>query len=224
MARWRRATEWPLTVAAVAFAVAYAWSVLGNLGPEEDAPQQTVMTITWAVFVVDYVVCLVLADRRGHWFVRHLHDLAIVVLPVLRPLRLLRLVTLVSILHRTVGTALRGRVTVYVVSSATLLVLLAGLAILDAEQNADGANIRNFSDALWWAFVTITTVGYGDFYPVTAAGRLIAAGLMICGIALIGSVTATFASWFVEQVSVRQGQAGSRPTDVDRDALAATSD
>ncbi len=78
------------------------------------------------------------------------------------------------------------------------------LAVLDAEQNAPGSNITNIGDALWWAFATITTVGYGDFYPVTVLGRLIAAGLMIAGITMLGTVTAALASWFVEALASGQ--------------------
>jgi voltage-gated potassium channel len=58
-----------------------------------------------------------------------------------------------------------------------------------------------FGDSLWWAFVTLATVGYGDFYPVTFPGRLVAAGLMAAGIAVVGVVTATAASWLIERVS-----------------------
>ena len=94
---------------------------------------------------------------------------------------------------------LRGRVVVYTVGATVLTVFIAALAVLDAEQGT-GA-IRTFGDALWWAFVTITTVGYGDLYPVTPLGRIVAAGLMVGGIALIGVVTATLASWIVERVA-----------------------
>ncbi|MCU1638252.1 MAG: two pore domain potassium channel family protein [Microbacteriaceae bacterium] len=198
--RWRRLTEWPLAVAAVIFLGAYAGAVIGNLQAPNDAVPELIMTVTWVLFGVDYVVSLVLAQNHGRWFITHLPEFLVVVLPVLRPLRLLRLVRLIEVLHRTAGNALRSRVSIYVFSTAALLVLVAGLAILDAEQNAAGANILNFGDAIWWAFVTITTVGYGDFFPVTPLGRVIAGGLMIAGIALIGSVTATIASWFVEQI------------------------
>lgn len=198
--RWRRLTEWPLAAAAILFLIAYAWSVIGNLQGRDAIATDVAMWVIWVLFAIDYIVSLTLARPRGRWFVRNLHNLAIVVLPVLRPLRLLRLVTLIGVLHRASGSAFRGRATIYVIASATLLVLVAGLAVLDAEQNAAGANITNIGDAFWWAFVTITTVGYGDFFPVTLTGRLIAVGLMIAGIALIGSVTATFASWFVEQI------------------------
>jgi voltage-gated potassium channel len=67
------------------------------------------------------------------------------------------------------------------------------------EANAKGSNIHNFGDALWWAIVTVTTVGYGDKYPVTAGGRGVATVLMFVGIGLIGVLTATVASYFVEQ-------------------------
>ena len=153
--------------------------------------------------LIDYVVNLVLAEHRWKWFWRHLLDLLIVVLPMLRPLRLLRLVTLLAILNRTAGSAFRGRVVVYVAGASALLVFVASLAVLDTERDAVGSSIRTFGDALWWAFVTITTVGYGDFAPVTAEGRFIAVGLMLGGIALLGVVTATIASWIVEQVAQR---------------------
>ena len=78
---------------------------------------------------------------------------------------------------------------------------VAALAVLDFERNAREASITTFGDALWWAFVTITTVGYGDYSPVTVEGRLVAVGLMLGGIALIGLVTASLASWIVERVA-----------------------
>jgi voltage-gated potassium channel len=76
--------------------------------------------------------------------------------------------------------------------------------MLDAERHNADANIRTYGDALWWALSTMTTVGYGDRYPTTVEGRLVAAGLMLCGVALLGVVTAALASWFVD----RFGEAG----------------
>src|SRR5262245_49073684 len=77
---------------------------------------------------------------------------------------------------------------------------IAALAILDAERTNPDASIRSYGDALWWAISTITTVGYGDLYPTTLEGRLVAAALMIAGIALLGVITASIASWFVQRV------------------------
>lgn len=197
--RWRRATEWPLTVLAVIFLIAYADTVIADL-PSTDTVADDIMNVVWGCFAVDYVVSLTLARPRARWFVTHLHELVIVVLPVLRPLRLLRLISVIAVLHRGSVLAFRGRVAAYVVITTLLLVVVAGLAVLDAEQNAPGSNIRGFGDALWWAFATITTVGYGDYFPVTLMGRLVAVGLMAAGVALLGTVTALLASWFVDQV------------------------
>ena len=96
---------------------------------------------------------------------------------------------------------------VYIVGSASLLAVCAALAVLDAERSNPDANIVDFGDAIWWAVTTMTTVGYGDRFPVTPVGRLVAFGLMIGGIALLGTVTATLASWLVETVAAEKEQA-----------------
>jgi voltage-gated potassium channel len=205
--RWQKNTEIPLTIAAVVFLVAYAWEIIGDLHGAAGTVAETVIWATWVVFAVDYIVNLHLAQEKWVWFRTHIFDLLIVVLPVLRPLRLLRLVTILSVLQRTAGAAFRERVVVYVAGASALLVFIAALAVLDAERSAVDATITTFGDALWWAFVTITTVGYGDFAPVTATGRLIAGGLMLGGVALLGVVTATLASWIVERVAKQEEDA-----------------
>jgi len=204
--RWQKLTEWPLTGIAVLFLIVYAWQVIADLTGSWEVVTDAVLNATWLIFVIDYIVNLVLARPRWRWFYRHLLDLAIVALPLLRPLRLLRLVTLMRALQQVAGAALRGRVVIYVAGAASLLVFVAALAELDQERHAPGASIVTFSDGLWWAFVTITTVGYGDLYPVTELGRLIAVAVMLGGIALIGVVTATLASWIVERVSQNDEQ------------------
>ena len=200
---WRKYTDWPLMVAAMIFLVAYSIQVIGNLSGYQAASIELIIWITWAAFVIDYVANLMMAPTRGRWFIRHLHDLIILVLPVLRPLRLLRLVTLLRVMNRIAGNELRGRILTYVLGSAVLLTYVSALAVLDAEENAPHSNIHTIGDALWWAVVTVTTVGYGDFYPITVVGRLVAVGLMIGGIAVLGVVTASVASWLVQQVGVR---------------------
>ena len=197
---WERATEWPLTGTAVVFLAAYAWEVLANAqGGAKDAAE-LVIDAVWVLFGVDYLVRLALASSRSRWFLHHLPDLAVIALPILRPLRLLRLVTLVGIMQRSAGTALRGRITLYTAGSAALLIFTSALATLDAERHEPGSSIRSFGQALWWALTTITTIGYGDTVPVSTEGRCIAALLMIGGVALIGVVTATLASWIVSLV------------------------
>ncbi|VBA40891.1 pH-gated potassium channel KcsA [Mycobacterium innocens] len=147
---------------------------------------------------MDYLVRLALAPDRRQWFVQHIFDLLIVALPMMRPLRLLRLVVLVGALQKAVGNAVRGRILIYTISGISLLVYITSLAILDQERGHPGATIDSFGKALWWATTTVTTVSYGNLYPVTVTGRVIAVLLMIGGISLIGVVTASVASWIVQ--------------------------
>jgi voltage-gated potassium channel len=198
--RYRDLADWPLTMTALIFLAAYAWQVIGRIEGSGALWLEAVMWATWGIFAVDYAANLWLAEDRSGWFVRNLHELLIVALPFFRPLRLLRLVTLLSVLHRTLGDTLRGRVVTYVAGSATMLVFVGALAVLDVEQSAPDAKIVTFGDALWWAMTTITTVGYGDMYPVTPIGRMVAAALMMSGIAVLGVVTASIASWLVQRV------------------------
>ena len=141
----------------------------------------------WALFMLDYVVRLYLAPDRWHWFWHHLIDFAIVTLPLIRPLRLLRLVVLIEMLQKAVGDAFRGRIVVYTASGVVLLIYSSSLAVFDKERYLHGATINSFGKALWWSICTATTVGYGDVYPVTNTGRVIAVLLMIGGIRLVVS-------------------------------------
>lgn len=81
---------------------------------------------------------------------------------------------------------------------AILMVIFSSIAILQVEDDPN-SNIKTAEDALWWSYVTITTVGYGDKYPITTEGRIIAVFLMTIGVGLFGTFTAFLASWFVEE-------------------------
>jgi voltage-gated potassium channel len=218
--RWEQAADWPLSAAAALFLAAYAWPILD---PALTGLWRSVCLwvtwITWTVFALDYVVRLTLSRRRARFLVRHVVDLTVVVLPLLRPLRLLRLVTVLSLMNRHAAGSLRGRVAIYVAGSTTLVLFCASLAVLDAERSNPEANIRTFADAGWWATTTVTTVGYGDRYPTTGTGRLVAVGLMLAGIALIGVVTASFASWLLDKVREVEAESQSA-TRRDVEALA----
>jgi voltage-gated potassium channel len=72
--------------------------------------------------------------------------------------------------------------------------------VYDAERHSESANITTFGDAAWWTLTTMSTVGYGDRFPTTVEGRLIAVGLMVAGIALLGVITGTIATWFVDRI------------------------
>lgn len=87
-----------------------------------------------------------------------------------------------------------------------ILIIFSAIAILQLEKGVSDSNIQTAGDALWWAFVTITTVGYGDFYPVSYEGRIVAAVLMIAGVGLFGTFTGFVASWFLEEDQEDQGK------------------
>ncbi len=199
--RWEQKAEVPLVALALLFLAAYAWPIIDpGLSPRAKAACEVLTWATWACFAVDYLARLWLSDARLRFIRRNVLDLAVLALPLLRPLRLLRLVVLVRILNRSATSTLRGRLAVYVGGATVLLGFVAALAVLDAERSSPDANIRSFSDALWWTATTMSTVGYGDRYPTTDVGRLVAVALMVSGIAVLGMVTATLASWISDRV------------------------
>jgi voltage-gated potassium channel len=218
--RWEKGVEWPLAAIALIFLAVYSVQVLANPQGQVDAALEAVLLITWAVFAIDYVVRLVLATDRWRWFRRHLIDLAVVSLPFLRPLRLLRLLVLFGALQKAVGGAIRGKVITYTAFSAALLIYVASLAILDEERGMPGSTINSFGDAVWWAITTVTTVGYGDLSPTTPRGKVIAVFLMLGGISLVGMITATLASWIIQQVA-REDSANQTATAAEIDSLRA---
>ncbi|QZY27894.1 potassium channel family protein [Nocardioides coralli] len=209
---WERRSEWWLMGAALVFVAVFAWPILDpGLDPAIRTACWAVAWLTWVVFAADYAVRVWLSRDRWGFVKSTPFDLLIVVLPFLRPLALLRLLALLGVLNRRAGDALQGRVAYYVLVATSLLLFVASLLVLQAERGRPGATIDDFGDAVWWAMTTMTTVGYGDEFPVTTTGRLVAAGLMLAGIALLGVVTATVASAFIQRV-----------TDSDEEAEAAT--
>ena len=200
-ADWRRRTEIPLMIASFAYLIAYSWRVIGDLSGPAHAIATAVVAGTWAMFIIDYLVRLIMAERRMAWFRTHLADLAFALIPVLRLVRMLRVLTLLPGVRSTAGDRLRVRIMVYGVGATVILIYVASLAVLEAERQAPDADITSFGIALWWACVTVTTTGYGDYIPVTGAGRVVGAALMFGGVALAGIVTASLASWVLERAS-----------------------
>lgn len=200
--RYEQRTEWPLVAVALTFLALYSVRVLAKPHGQAERAIEYALIVIFCLFIVDYVVRLTLAQPRAKWFFKHLWELPILLLPFLRPLRLLSLAVVINTLQRAVGHTIRGRVLIYTVCGAVAIVYAASLAILDVEGNHPEKHpqIDTLGDALWWAMTTVTTVGYGDLHPVTAEGKLVAVALMIGGITLIGSITATLASWIVQRV------------------------
>jgi voltage-gated potassium channel len=89
-------------------------------------------------------------------------------------------------------------ITLKVAITTLFVAYIAAVQITISERVVEGSNIKNFGDGLWWAMTTVTTVGYGDKFPVTTEGRILAVALMIMGISLVGVITASVAAWFVK--------------------------
>jgi voltage-gated potassium channel len=217
--RWRRPTAerldqllaLPMLVLTVVFLVVM---VLPVLYPDLPPPaRETLAAIDlgiWAAFLAEYLARLFVAPNRLTFITRNVFDLLLVVLPVLRPLRLVRSVRLLraarlirigaaaGVIARESRVRLASRSALLAVTSAAILILAAAVMELDVERAAPKANITTFSDALWWAVSTVATVGYGDHYPVTAAGRAIGIVLMIAGVGIFGVTAAAAAAWFVK--------------------------
>lgn len=206
--RWVSRTDTALIVLALVFlGILVAPLIAPNLSHGARLALTAGSALIWFVFVIDYLTRLYLAERRGRFIRQNIPDLIVIAVPMLRPLRALRAVRLLRLLGLSgrVGVAsrrtLHSRVAGYVSLLAVLALFVASSAMLLAERSHKDGNIKTFGDALWWAATTVTTVGYGDRYPVTTEGRAVAIVLMVVGIALLGVVTASVAAWFVGQLA-----------------------
>ncbi|KAA3436262.1 ion transporter [Rufibacter hautae] len=160
-----------------------------------------------AFFFLEFCIRLYKAENKLKFMRWGWIDLvsSIPMVDFLRAGRLLRLIRIFRILrafrstqqllhHLFVSKAKGAFTSVFII--AILLIIFSSIAILQVETDPN-SNIKTAEDAIWWAYVTITTVGYGDKFPVTTEGRLIAAILMTAGVGLFGTFTAYVASWFV---------------------------
>ncbi|RSX54516.1 Ion channel [Bifidobacterium dolichotidis] len=197
LASWHKISDIPLFILSVVFLFAYSWSVLAETHVELC---NAVIDCIWVIYLIDYVVSLSLAEKKRLWIKQNWLLLFTLVLPMFRPLHLLRLLAVMQIFNRTAGGAVRGRITVYAICMFSMLIYVGALAEYSVEHKAPGATITTFGDSVWWAFVTVTTVGYGEVHPVTTMGKCVAVGLMLTGIAMIGIVTAMISSWIIDQV------------------------
>ncbi|WP_373687020.1 potassium channel family protein [Streptomyces lunaelactis] len=198
--RWEQRMQTPLLALALAFAVAYAVPIVA---PGASSWVHTACTVTewvvWGSFAVDYLMRLALAPYKWLFVRSHPLDLVAVLLPLVQPLRLLRVVSTLLLVGRRAGMAPQITLTTYVGGAVVGLMMFGSLAVLHVERDAPGGNIKTLGDAVWWSFTTMTTVGYGDHAPTTGLGRVLAVGLMLSGIALLGVVTANIAAWFISR-------------------------
>ncbi len=122
---------------------------------------------------------------------------------VVRTVRILRVIRSGKILLTFIYLRRTENAIAAVILITIIMVSFSSIAILNVE-DVPTSNIKTAEDALWWSISTITTVGYGDIYPVTTEGRIVAAVLMITGVGLFGAFTAYVASLFVNRGDERK--------------------
>jgi len=200
--RIERITRLPMVLVGV------AWLVIAILVLTADANGSASLALVgslfglWATLLVEYLVRLVVTPDRLAYLKRRWVEPATVVVPPLQGWHFVGMEKTSLVVREA-----ELRVEVILKHHSLFRVLLAAAGTLFAgawlvllfEQNAKGSNIHNYPDALWWAIVTVTTVGYGDRFPTTGGGRAIAVILMLVGIGLIGVLTATVASVFIKE-------------------------
>lgn len=193
--RWERWTEWPLLILGLLFLIAILLPLAQPLPPQAEETITTINWILWGVFAVDYFVRLWLAIDRWHFVKTHVLDLIIVAVPAFRALRVLRLISVFLVFLRRARDLPYLVLPLYVSAVTAVLIGSSAVLVFDAESENPDSPIGTLGDAIWWAFTTVTTVGYGDEYPVTPLGRVLGVILMLAGITLLGTLTASAAAW-----------------------------
>lgn len=177
--RFSRTVDGPMMVLALAMIPLIVVPLVVDLSPGQDRAFLAVDYLIWAAFAIEYAVKLYMAPERWRFFRANIPDLVIVVVPMLRPLRLLRSARLLRLLRlvRLVAFAVEGmqeareilrrRGLSWVLLIVLVLNLVAAALVLALERDMPDGNIESYPDALWWAVTTITTVGYGDRFPMS---------------------------------------------------------
>jgi voltage-gated potassium channel len=196
-ARIERASRLPMTLLSIIFLAAVALPELVDLSPGLLETLEAVDWLIWAVFAFELGVMTYLAPNRLQYLRHHWVDVLTVVVPFLRPLRLLRIIIVSARLWSEARLLIYQRTFSTVAMTSLVSALAAATLVYAVERGGDGP-IQTYPDALWWAAATVTTVGYGDVFPKTAAGRGIAFLLMLVGISVFGLLTARVAALFVQ--------------------------
>jgi len=200
LAQWQRKSAWPLVALSLVYTFVYVFPIFAY--PLNAAAADTCHVleyVIWAIFIVDYAIQFQLAASKKIFLRSEWLALVFVVVPFFRPIRAIRGVVLLRQASTRPRDATLLSIPWIIGSMAILMMLIMAAAELNVERFAPGGNIKTVGDALWWSLVTVTTIGYGDRYPVTAEGRMIATILIVFGIGIIGSMTGYFASWILRQ-------------------------
>jgi voltage-gated potassium channel len=194
-----------LTALAIIYLAAFSYPAFVDPVPQDiQIVLSSIQWLAWGVFAIDVAYGLITSANRKQYLKTHPLEIVSVALPILRPLRLLRLITIGSLVIQRVAIGRQFAIMIKVFLFSILIAYISAVQITMVERPIQGANIKSFEDALWWALTTVTTVGYGDKFPTTTEGRAIAFGLMLVGISLMGVITASVAAWFVNMSQVEK--------------------
>jgi voltage-gated potassium channel len=184
-----------------------------------------------AIFLVDFLYRLFTAEAKGRYFFRNYgwaDLLACVPLVYFKIFRIFRLISVSRLSRKYGGQRLLKEFVANRAGSALLSLFFMIILVLEfgamgeiwAEQGDPNANIRTGGEALWWVYVTITTVGYGDFYPVTGPGRIVGVVVLTGGVALFGVLTGYIANSFLERRKSRKPSSRSLAASDPREQVA----
>jgi len=192
--RLERITEMPLLILAFVMIPLLIGPMVWELSPQEETTFIALDYFIWAIFAIDLIIKVAISPQRLIYLRRHWLEVLVVVVPFFRPLRILR----IFVFGSRAWVGMRRLVNIdFILVYGIGLVIIAATVVASVEGGAE-ASIHSFADALWWAVVTITTVGYGDMVPITVAGRAVAFVLMLGGIAFFSGVTANLASFLIK--------------------------
>lgn len=187
-----------MTLLSIVFLAAVALPELVELTPALEETLEAVNWLIWAVFAFELGVMTYLAPNRLRYLRQHWVDVLTVLVPFIRPLRLLRVIIVSARLWSEARVLIYQRTFSTVAMTSIVSAVAAATLVYAVERGGEGP-IQTYPDALWWAAATITTVGYGDVFPKTPAGRGIAFLLMLVGISVFGLLTARVAALFVQE-------------------------
>jgi voltage-gated potassium channel len=188
-----------LTVLALVYLAAFSYpAFVDQISTATQNRLEVVQWSTWVLFALDLFIGIWKSSDRKSYLKSHPLEIFSVALPFLRPLRLLRVVSFGALVIQKIAVGKQLAITFKVFLFSILIAYIAAVQITITERDVPTSNIKSFGDGLWWAVTTVTTVGYGDKFPTTSTGRILAVGLMLVGISLMGVITASVAAWFVK--------------------------
>ena len=200
---WEERSSRPMFVASVLYLLAFAAPIMSTRIQEPyDAYLNIIQMILWGLFAADYCIRLYLAPRRLYFITHNLMNLAIVLLPAWR------IVSFLAMIHLTTNRQYKrlSELAVKLFGYTAIFIIMFALAIYSVESSEPGAMIRDLPTAYWWTFTTLATVGYGDVYPITGIGRVIAVVVMLYGVGMVAVATGALASWIIEKIGGREEQ------------------